>query len=328
MDFRSLWLQTIRAHSSQAGRGSINAPTMNTLARVAVVVLSLSLCATSVPPAKCRPAMDEYCNGPALQRCISVIKSKGGAVPLVALLDSTPKHAAAAWRCYSPTALNADRTAYSPASKSGLLCTTPALGSVLETCLHPPPPTKLVLLEDAARDLGAVCLDGSPAALYLRPGAETKKWHVHLEGVRSPGRLCCRCAAAQPLLASDPASPSISQGGWCFHDPPVLPEDVQCHYRAYSPTPIESRTPPRYLGSSAMLSANFSTDTPRSLESQGFLSASPANNPLFHNHSFAFVHYCDGASCKSSHPDAALAPPLQHSRSSCTGPSFPKRPFC
>jgi photosystem II stability/assembly factor-like uncharacterized protein len=222
---------------------------------------------STTPPAMCAAAMDRFCNGPALQRCIFAITKKGGLVPLVALFDSNPEHAASAWRCYSPSALTPNHTAYNSSSRSGLLCTEPSLAQVLKDCEHPPPPVKLVLLEDAARTKGARCLDGSPAAIYMRPGTETKKWHVHFEG-----------------------------GGWCFHDPPGLPEDVQCHYRAYSPTPIESRTPPRYLGSSAMLAANYSTDPPRGLESLEFLSSSPTLNPTMHNYSFAYVHYCDGAS--------------------------------
>eukprot|EP01050_Picozoa_sp_SAG11_P006189 SAG11_NODE_470_length_9205_cov_4.727872_2_plen_267_part_00 len=60
---------------------------------------------STTPPAMCAAAMDRFCNGPALQRCISAIKSNGGLVPLVALFDSNPEHAASAWRCYSPSAL-------------------------------------------------------------------------------------------------------------------------------------------------------------------------------------------------------------------------------
>jgi hypothetical protein len=64
------------------------------------------------PPLQCKKAMTAFCNGPALEQCIKVIKAKGGATPLVALFDSNPDHAAAAWRCYSPTSLVPDRSAY------------------------------------------------------------------------------------------------------------------------------------------------------------------------------------------------------------------------
>lgn len=212
----------------------------------------------TVPPVRCAARMDSYCNGPALQRCISVIRSKGGQTPLVPLFDTDSAHAAPAWRCYSPSALFPNRSAYDPAVVSGLFCTEPGLAGVLQECEHPPPPVKLVLLEEAAKSRGAVCLDGSPGAIYLRPGAETKKWHIHWEG-----------------------------GGWCFHDPPVLPEDNDCHYRAYSPTPIESRTPPRYLGSSSMLAANYSMGPPRGLEALEFLSSNPTLNPTMHNYRYA-----------------------------------------
>ena len=184
----------------------------------------------SVPPTNCSTAMNNYCNSATLSTCIDVIKKEGGSTPLVALFDVSQHNSKPAWRCYSPSALNANHTAYNTSSGSGLYCTEPELDDILDKCLHPPPPVKLVLLEDAAETLGAVCLDGSPPAVYVRLGAESEKWHVHMEG-----------------------------GGWCFHDPPTLMEDNQCHYRAYSDIPIESRTPPRYLGSSAMLAANYST---------------------------------------------------------------------
>lgn len=80
-------------------------------------------------------------------------------------------------------------------------------------------------------------------------------------------------------------------GGWCYHDPPGLLEDNQCFYRAYGP-PIESNTPPAYLGSSRMLAANYSAAPPRGFSY--YQSADPAENPAMHNYSFAYVHYCDG----------------------------------
>ena len=52
-----------------------------------------------------------------------------------------------------------------------------------------------------------------------------------------------------------------------------------------------------------MLAANYSTDPPRGLESLHFLSSSPDINPTMHNWSFAFVHYCDGASFTGDRTD-------------------------
>jgi hypothetical protein len=224
-----------------------------------VAVLST---ATLVPPAQCVADMDAYCRGPAMAKCAEVIHQKGGDTNLVALLDGSSQSATRLWRCYSPSTLDTNNTRYNPKSSySALYCTEQqGLESALQSCLHP---TKLVLLEDDARDHGAVCLDGTPPAIYVRTG-DPNRWHVHLEG-----------------------------GGWCFHDPPALEEDNQCYYRAYSPVPIESRTPPRYLGSSAW-TANYTKAPPRGFPY--FLSASAAENPAMANWSFAWVHYCDGAS--------------------------------
>ena len=78
----------------------------------------------------------------------------------------------------------------------------------------------------------------------------------------------------------------VHSGGWCYHDPPVLPEDNQCFYRAYGPA-IESNTPPGYLGSSRMLRANYSSAPPRGFSY--YQSADPQENPAMHNYSFACV---------------------------------------
>lgn len=46
----------------------------------------------------------------------------------------------------------------------------------------PPNVANLTLLTDAAKNQGAVCLDGSPAAFYLRPEVETQKFFIFQEG--------------------------------------------------------------------------------------------------------------------------------------------------
>ena len=217
------------------------------------------------PPSKCAAAANAFCNGPSLARCAAAIAKEGGiSKPLVPLFDTNPELSVDAWRCYSPSALNANRTAYDRIAKKGLLCTESKLAEIVEQCLHPLPQAELILLTDAASRTGAVCLDGSPGAVYTRPGAVKKAFHLHLEG-----------------------------GGWCFHDPPGLEEDVGCWYRAYGP-PIESRTPPAYLGSSSMLAANYSTAPPRGFSY--LTSADAVENPAMWNWSFAYLHYCDGAS--------------------------------
>jgi hypothetical protein len=88
------------------------------------------------PPPQCEKVMTAFCNGPALEQCIKVIKAKGGATPLVALFDSNPDHAAAAWRCYSPTSLTPDRSAYVTIAIAGSCTTTVsvAFSSILECC--------------------------------------------------------------------------------------------------------------------------------------------------------------------------------------------------
>ena len=138
----------------------------------------------------------------------------------------------------------------------------------------PPPPHNTVrcaLRSTRALSDADWCLqpDGVPPLHVFR-------YHIHLEG-----------------------------GGWCFHDPPALQEDVQCWYRAYGPA-IESNTPPAYLGSSAPLAANFTTAPPRGF---GYLtSADPTENPSLHNYSFAYIHYCDGASYTGDADQPAFHP--------------------
>ena len=40
----------------------------------------------------------------------------------------------------------------------------------------------IVYLTEAAKTAGAVCLDGSPAAVYVAPNAEAHKVYVHQQG--------------------------------------------------------------------------------------------------------------------------------------------------
>jgi hypothetical protein len=49
----------------------------------------------------------------------------------------------------------------------------------------------LNLLTDAAKNDGAVSLDGSPGAYYFFQGAETKKWYIHQQGVRFDANHTC-----------------------------------------------------------------------------------------------------------------------------------------
>ena len=237
-----------------------------------VVISLLSQCNSlaldgNALPKKCQQQLNDICNSsPVTSACRAEIQKEHGALPLVALRDTNAKGDPPQWRCYSPTCLNENETHYLNASHCTLYCTEQSLleGAIRE-CLNETRPVELVLLTDEAESQGAVCLDGSPAAYYFRPGSNTtRSWIIEMEG-----------------------------GGWCFHDPPRLPEDVSCWYRAYGPA-IESATPPEYLGSSRMLAANYSTSPPRGLNY--VLSDDPTVNPEFHNFNTVFIHYCDGAS--------------------------------
>ena len=85
-----------------------------------------------VPPTNCTPAMNAFCNSAALAQCIDIIHSKGGVTPLVALDDVTSQpHSEPAWRCYSPSTLNANKTAYNATSSmNALFCTERELETV------------------------------------------------------------------------------------------------------------------------------------------------------------------------------------------------------
>ena len=47
---------------------------------------------------------------------------------------------------------------------------------------YPPTLFNITLLTDAAQQDGAVCLDGSPPAIYVSRGTEAGKFFVHQEG--------------------------------------------------------------------------------------------------------------------------------------------------
>ena len=79
---------------------------------------------SSPPPAACAASMNAYCNhDPAMASCVAAIKSANGTVPLVALDDTNAQGAAAHWRCYSPTCLDASGTQYKKGSGCTLYCT-------------------------------------------------------------------------------------------------------------------------------------------------------------------------------------------------------------
>lgn len=74
--------------------------------------------------------MNADCN--ADTACVQSIKAGGGELPLVALDDTDSEGSAADWRCYSPSALNANKTKY---VSGGLYCSRPGpLQSVLANC--------------------------------------------------------------------------------------------------------------------------------------------------------------------------------------------------
>jgi hypothetical protein len=57
-----------------------------------------------------------------------------------------------------------------------------AASSLRSNAVVPPNIANLTLLTDAATQFGAVSLDGSPAAVYVRYEAETTKFYVHQQG--------------------------------------------------------------------------------------------------------------------------------------------------
>lgn len=85
-----------------------------------------------------------------------------------------------------------------------------------------------VSLTDAAAKTGAVCLDGSPAAYYIRPGSGSgaSKWYIHHQG----GGWCeslddCLSRSKGQLGSSKSYPPTFSQdSGYFSVDPTVNPQ--------------------------------------------------------------------------------------------------------
>lgn len=87
-----------------------------------------------------------------------------------------------------------------------------------------PPPNvgKIFYLTDAAKNQGAVCLDGSPAAYYYAPGIESTKFYIHQQG----GGWCtsdddCFGRSKTNLGSSKNYSQTLNFGGGYFSNDPV-----------------------------------------------------------------------------------------------------------
>ena len=85
----------------------------------------------------------------------------------------------------------------------------------------------IVYLKEAAAKTGAVCLDGTPAAYYFKPGsaANSTKWILYLEG----GGFCvepenCAVRAKTKLGSSAEMEPTFDFGGMLYEDPRGNPE--------------------------------------------------------------------------------------------------------
>ncbi len=57
-----------------------------------------------------------------------------------------------------------------------------AAGLAVASAAVPPNIANITRLFDAATNQGAVCLDGSPPAYYIRYEAETTKFYIHQQG--------------------------------------------------------------------------------------------------------------------------------------------------
>lgn len=105
------------------------------------------------------------------------------------------------------------------------------LSAVIATRVSCETPATRVLLTQAVQEHGAMCLDGSPAALYLRPGSGTGllKWFIHHQG----GGWCesldlcldrSRQSGATSLGSSKGYPPTAPlPGGYLSQDPTVNP---------------------------------------------------------------------------------------------------------
>jgi hypothetical protein len=107
----------------------------------AAFLLSAGSAAGIRPPPNCTAAMDGYCAGPALRECAAKIKGMGGELPLKAVRDVSASSTVDAWRCYSPTCLTANGSAYKRGSHCRMGCTRDSeLSNILQNCTNPVPP--------------------------------------------------------------------------------------------------------------------------------------------------------------------------------------------
>jgi hypothetical protein len=162
----------------------------------------------------------------------------------------------------------------------------------------PPAPANLslILLAQAAQDDGAVCLDGSPAAMYIDFGDQ--EHFVIFQEVSSlpeevvPIHSVIKLAAFNftPPPPPPPAQKNlfliVHGGGWCN-------SNDSCSLRANTT-----------LGSSTDLAAFSNTI----MSSEGFLSNDPAINAPFWNWTRVFLNYCDGSSQLSDVSDPVVVP--------------------
>ena len=118
----------------------------------------------------------------------------------------------------------------------------------------------LVKLTDAVAD-GAMCLDGSPIAYYIRQNTSSTQWVIFFQGgvistsSSSSSSLLSSSSSSPPAPSSSPSS-SSSSGGWCYNL-----ED--CYARAQT-----------VLGSSTTYGPTYS--------SGGVFSGNQAENPYFY----------------------------------------------
>eukprot|EP01062_Namystynia_karyoxenos_P062864 TRINITY_DN55721_c0_g1_i1.p1 TRINITY_DN55721_c0_g1~~TRINITY_DN55721_c0_g1_i1.p1 ORF type:complete len:487 (+),score=171.20 TRINITY_DN55721_c0_g1_i1:91-1461(+) len=137
---------------------------------------------------------------------------------------------------------------------------------------YPPAPScgegcELHIMGELAKKNGAACLDGSPPALYYRPGkgGDAARFLVYSHG-----------------------------GGWCYNE-------AECAARAKTfegstDGCLEPQGPPYHL----------ELNNTRSNMMSGIMSPDCAQNPRFCNWSVAFLMYCDGSSWTSDRADTVI----------------------
>ena len=173
--------------------------------------------------------MDAYCNtDPSMASCVDSIRKMNASLPLVALHDLGASGSTAAWRCYSPTCLENNNTAYRKGSGCKAFCSRDAQLAALEaTCVAPAAAVFNLHTPDSHPD--ARCLDGSPAAFYIgTPAKPTTKWLIWGEGK-------AWCLSEADCVAR--ATATDGRGGWTSSGwpskpgclPPTLPwGDAPC----------------------------------------------------------------------------------------------------